>query len=85
MVLKTVKDNADLFADSIHIFFSECVQEGNYSSRLKKTGVTSFFKKDAKKSKGNYKPVSILQISSKYFEKTVFKQIPSFLNKIFSV
>ena len=63
-----MKDNADLFADSIPIFFSECVQEGNYSFCFKKASVASFFKKDSKKSKDNYKLVS------KYLQNILKKQ-----------
>ena len=52
-------------------------------SCLKTAEITPIYKKGKKDSKENYKPVRILPVLYKLYEKILFKQMASFL-KIFS-
>ena len=51
---------------------------------LKHADVTPLHKKCNKSLKENYRPVSILPILSKVFERSMFKQMSSFFDDIFS-
>ena len=56
----------------------------NLSINFELAGVTPIFKKYSKYSKYNYKSISILKDLSKRFEKIVYKQMATFVNKYFS-
>ena len=51
---------------------------------MKLVNITSGFKKGARTSKNNYRPVSLLPIFSKVFEKLLQKQLLVFVNNILS-
>ena len=51
---------------------------------MKLANVTPVFKKGARTSKNNYRPVSILPILSKLFEQLISKQLPEFFESILS-
>ena len=55
-----------------------------FSSILKNANITPLFKKGFKRSKDNYRPVSILPTISKIFEKLLSKQIIMYMDKFFS-
>ena len=55
-----------------------------YPTRLKEARLTPIFKKNESLDKQNYRPVSILQITSKIFERSINDQLSSHFEKIFS-
>ena len=80
---KIIKENVDLFAD----FLSSSISSSNksyLSSCLKFADVTLLHKKGRKDAKQNYRPVCILLILSKIYERSMFKQMSSFFEDIFS-
>ena len=54
-----------------------------FPSCLKTTDITPIYKKRKRDMKDNYRPVNILPVLSKLYERYMFKQISEFL-KIFS-
>ena len=78
------KEKADIFADYICGFFSESIKKSTFPSILKNANVTPVFKKGYRSSKENYRPVSILQLISKIFEKLHYKQITIFIDPLLS-
>ena len=76
--VKNLKDNADTFADYICGFFNESLNCCKFPSILKRANVTPAFKKGYRGSKENYRPVSILPVMSKIFEKLLCKQLTVF-------
>ena len=56
-------------------------QEGNFPSRLKKSVVKPLHKKGEKTEMGNYRPITLIPIMSKIFEKAMHKRLSSYLNK----
>ena len=54
-----------------------------YSSIFQHANVISLHKKRNKSLKENYRPISILPILSKVFERSMFKQMSSFFDDIF--
>ena len=55
-----------------------------FPSYLKTTEVTPIYKKEKRDLKDNYRPVSILPVLSKLYERSMFKQISEFFENIFS-
>ena len=55
-----------------------------FPTSLKLANVTPVYKKGSKKSKENYRPVSILPNISKINERCLFKQISNYFENFFS-
>jgi len=55
--------------------------QGTVPDDLKAARVVPLFKKDDKTEVGNYRPVSILSIISKVFERVVYDQICTYLKE----
>ena len=62
-------------------FSNDCVDRGDFPSILKNANITPVFKKG---DKDFYRPVSILPIISKIFEKLLCKQIMIFIDPLLS-
>ena len=78
--VKILKDNADTFADYFCGFCNESLNCCKFPSILKRANVTPVFKKGYRGSKENYRPVSILPVISKIFEK-LCKQLTVFADQ----
>ena len=62
-------------------FFNVCVDKSTFPSVLKHANITPVFKKGYRGSKENYRPVSILPVISKIFEKLLCNQITPFMDQ----
>ena len=72
--VRVLKENADIFADYICEFFNVPIKKSTFlSSILKNANITPVFKKGYRGSKENYRPVRILPVISKIFEKLLCK------------
>ena len=52
---------------------------GTFPNKLKLAKVTPVFKKGSRQDKNNYRPISVLSIFSKIFEKAMYKRLYSYL------
>ena len=52
---------------------------GTYPNKLKLAKVTSVFRKGSRQDKDNYRPISVVSIFSKIFEKAMYKRLYSYL------
>jgi len=52
---------------------------GTFPNKLKLAKVTSVFKKGSRQDKDNYRPISVLSIFSKIFEKAMYKRLYTYL------
>ena len=59
--------------------FERCLEIGIYSSTWKKANIAPIHKKGSRQCKNNYKPISLLPILGKIFEKLIFDDIYSHL------
>ena len=84
IAVKILKQNADIFGSYVCYFLYVCVDKGTFSSVLKHANITPVFKKGHRGSKENYRPVSILPVLSKIFEKLLCKQITPFMDQFLS-
>ena len=82
--VKVLKENADIFSVYICDFLNETIRNGKFPAILKNGDVAAIFKKGFKGSKENYRPVSILPIISKIFEKIISKEITNFMERLLS-
>ena len=71
---KIVKENLNTFATFLVKDINTCIKKGEFSDKLKAGDITPGFIKGDKHDKSNYRPVSILPILSKGYEKCLYKQ-----------
>ena len=81
---KIIKENVDVFADFLCTSINSSIKSSLFPSCLKFADVTPLHKKGRKDAKPIYRPVSILQTLPKIYERSMFKQMPSFFEDIFS-
>ena len=60
------------------------LKTGNFPDELKQADIKPTHKKNSRTDKANYKPISILPSISKIYEKCIYKQLSSFLERFFS-
>ena len=66
--VKIIKVNKNFFAEAICFHFNKSFENGKFPNCQKLANITPVFKKGARTSRNNYRPVSILPIFSKIFE-----------------
>ena len=64
--------------------FNEVLRTGNFPDKLKLADITPVFKKNNPLEKENYRPVSVLPVVSKIFERIMQKQVTLFTEKLLS-
>ena len=83
--VKRLKDVVDIVAVPLsQIWKNEIVQGGKFASQLKVGDITPLHKKLENILKENYRPVSLLPVVSKLFERLMQKQMKSFIEKFLS-
>ena len=61
------------------------IETGYFPDSLKEANITSIFKKDYLLNKFNYRPVSILPLISKLYERLIYNQLPKIFKIVFHV
>ena len=69
-----IKKNYDIFSEFLFANFNEIILTSLFPEHLKCSDIKLVFKKDFWNGKRNYKPVSILSIISKIYERLLYKQ-----------
>jgi retron-type reverse transcriptase len=78
---KILKLAAHIIAPSLTYIFNLSLQSGVYVNDSKRARVTPIFKSENKSKCENYRPISILSIVSKVFEKEVLRQVYTYVNE----
>ena len=91
--LEDLKSNKSVGRDIQTNILKECnftfsvladdIENDTFPDCLKEASVTKVFKKDDPLDKGNYRPVSILPLFSKVFEKLIYNQISNYIYREF--
>ena len=81
---KIVKQNVDIFADFFCTSINSSVKSSLFSSCFNFAHVAPMHKKGRKDAKQNYRPVNILPILSKIYERGMFMQMSSLFEDVFS-
>ena len=82
--VKVIKANLDVFSEFIMHNFNEGISTARFLDSLKNAEVKPVFKKKSRIDKENYRPVSILPVISKIFERLIFKQLIMLFERVFS-
>ena len=81
---KTVRENSNVFAIFLVKAINSFIKKGEFLDNWKTGEITPAFKKGAKHDKSNYRPLSILAILSKVYEKCLHKEIENYVENILS-
>ncbi|XP_045450139.1 uncharacterized protein LOC123658893 [Melitaea cinxia] len=79
---KTLKCIKDLIVDELVACINKCLDEGSFPDSLKIAKVSPIYKSDLKTDPSNYRPISVLPVLSKIFEKILYTRIYQHLNDI---
>ena len=82
--VKILKENADFFADYIYLQFNEAVDSSKFADFFKSADISAAFKQGSRNKKENYRPISILPLISKIFEKIICRQLSNHFDNILS-
>ena len=77
--------NGNFFLEAIcFCFLFKSLENGKFPNCLKLANIIPVFRKGARTSKNNYRPVSILPVYSKIFERLLSRQLLEFFDNILS-
>ena len=77
---KLLKMAASIVTPSLTAIFTKSIITGIYPTEWKMARVTPVFKKGEKSDLNNYRPISVIPVVSKVFEKIVYDQLYQYLN-----
>ena len=77
---KILKDNADICKPIFHNLVNNCIETNIFPDGLKPADVTPVYKKEDSTNVKNYRPISVLPIASKIFERVIQEQIASYMD-----
>ncbi|RUA05525.1 MAG: hypothetical protein DSY43_04445 [Gammaproteobacteria bacterium] len=77
---KLLKIAADIVAPSLTRVFNQSIATGVFPIDWKLARVTPIFKKGSKSDLNNYRPISVLPVVAKIFEKVIYDQLYTYLN-----
>jgi hypothetical protein len=78
---RALKISTEIVSPSLTWIFNLSIKIGIYVDEWKKAWVLPIFKTEHRQKCENYRPISILPINSKIFERSVFNQLYEFLNE----
>lgn len=76
---KTIKCIKNLILPKLTMNINFCMQNGLFPDSLKVAKVSPIYKSGKKTDPGNYRPISVLPIISKIFEKILYKRLDDYL------
>ena len=76
---KLVRECADLISIPVCNIFNNCLSSGLFPDDWKCARVTPLFKQGERTDVNNYRPISVISIIAKVFERIVYDQLYSFL------
>ena len=77
---KLLKIAAVIVAPSLTQIFNMIISTGIFPTDWKLAKVTPIFKKGKKDEMNNYRPISVISVVAKIFEKLIFEQLYEYLN-----
>ncbi len=77
---KLLKIAAEVIAPSLTQIFDKTIRTSIFSDDWQLVRVTPIFKKGKKDDMDNYRPISVISVVTKIFEKLIFEQLCEYLN-----
>ena len=78
---ENVKLTGQVVAQCLSIIFNRCIREGHFPDAIKKAKIIPLHKGDSVLSVANYRPISLLPIFSKIFERIIYNQFIEYIEK----
>ena len=79
--IRILTDTRCVISGPLSIIINISVQKGIFPSKLKKAKVVPVYKNDDETEPGNYRPISLLSIFNRIFEKLMYHRLKSYLGK----
>ena len=79
--IQMIKLSGNSICKPLSIIFNDCINEGKFPHEWKKANVVSVHKKGNKQSLKNYRPISLLPICKKIFERLIYNEMFTFFTK----
>ena len=77
---KLLKIAADVVAPSLTAIFTASINTGIFPQEWKESRVSPVYKSGARNDPSNYRPISVIPVIAKIFEKIVYEQLYEYLN-----
>ena len=81
---KVIKELGTFFAKFLSKNFNSCLETGSFPEDLKCAEVVPIYKKNDKKDKSNYRPISLLSNISKVYERCMQEQLDEYFSDLLS-
>ena len=81
---RILKASANICVPYLTSCFNSCIDSCEFPDELKLADIIPSFKKGSPTDKGNYRPISLLPVVSKVFERLLANQLEAYLDKSFS-
>lgn len=72
---------SDIISEPLSMIFNRCIKEGHFPEKLKVAVVTPIFKSGDRALLTNYRPISVISVVGKIFEKILKGRMVKFLEK----
>ena len=82
--VKMLKEHSNICAPHLTKIYGDLVNLGNFPFALKLADITLAYKKNESTLKDNYRPISILPTVSKIFERYMYNDIDSYMERFLS-
>ena len=77
---KLIKIAADVVAPSLTVIFTASINTGIFPQEGKESRVSPVYKSGARNDPSNYRPISVIPVVAKIFEKIVYEQLYEYLD-----
>lgn len=78
---RIIKYVSELISGHLSYIINLCISSGVYPDALKVSVIKPLFKKNSKEHMANYRPISLIPIISKIFEKYIYKELYRYIEK----
>ncbi len=76
---KLLKDSADIIAESLTVIFNKSIETSIFADDIKVACASPIYKGESKTECSNYRPISVISVVAKVFEKLVSGQLVEYL------
>ena len=81
--VKILKIAKPIVSKPITMLINRTIENASFPNKLKEAQVVPLHKKNSQLEVGNYRPVSILPVVSKFFETAIYEQLSHYFENIF--